>query len=304
MIKKSKLFIKQNSYTLRVKISALQKKHSSFVVIRNVFFAVRGLVTFVRSLFFTELNYLEFNITDHCNLNCNSCSHFSNIAIENYADIEKYEKDILRLRTFFDNIRVIRIMGGEPLLHPEVASFIQVTRKAFPRSSIRLVTNGILLPKASELFWSTCHKTDAIIDLSVYPLLSNKVKDIELLCNAHRVLLYQSGIQNHFFSFLNINGDSDMEQRFNECQKLNQDITLRDGYLYSCWMPPVVGAFNNRFDFNINVDKGIDINSSGLSGKKIIAQLKVPMQTCKWCSSERRFSSWACGKINYKNWVA
>lgn len=36
-------------------------------------------------------------------------------------------------------------MGGEPLLHPQVIDFCTETRKIFPKASIVLVSNGILL---------------------------------------------------------------------------------------------------------------------------------------------------------------
>jgi organic radical activating enzyme len=304
MIRKSKFFIKNSVYKFRLKISDLEEKHSFLVVLRNIFVIARRLVMTVQSFFFTELNYLEFHITDHCNLNCNSCSHFSNIAIENYINIKEYEKDILQLSVLFHNIRVIRIMGGEPLLHPEVLSFIEVTRKIFPRSSIRLVTNGLLLLKASESFWNTCYNTNTIIYLSVYPPLINRVKEIELLCNANRVILFKSPVKEYFHSSINIRGDSDQKQRFIDCQKLYQAITLRNGHLFPCWMPSIVSFFNNKFDFNIDVDKGVDIYSSDISGRKIINHLNLSMETCKWCSNKHSLKAWDCGKINYENWVS
>ena len=302
MIKKCRSIITKNAYKSRLIFSNLKKKYSFLVVFRNVFVAVRGFVGITRSFFVTELNYLEFQITDHCNLNFNRCSHFSNIAIENYLNIKQFEEDIFRLSVLFDNIRVIRIMGGEPLLHPEVASFIAITRKAFPYSSIRLVTNGILLSKASDLFWKACYNAEAIIDLSVYPPFRNQVKRLELLCDSHRVVMLQSEIKDNFHSCLNVHGDFDKDQRFNECRNSSQVITLRDGYLYPCWRPPVIHYFNKRFDYNIPVDKGIDIYSSGVSGKDIIGQLGFSMEICKWCLNDPSLHLWGCGEINCLNW--
>lgn len=108
------------------------------------------------SLLRTELPYLEFHLTDHCNLNCKGCAHYSPMASDHYADLYQLEKDLQRLAQLFRNIRLIRLMGGEPLLHPDVDRFIRTTRSAFPKSRIGIVTNGILLPQASQAFWDAC----------------------------------------------------------------------------------------------------------------------------------------------------
>ncbi len=116
-----------------------------------------------------ELAYLELHLTDHCNLNCKGCSHFCPLAPPQYADLSGYKSDMHRISQLFRNIRTIRLMGGEPLLHPDPASFVRATRAVFPQARIRFVTNGILLPKASQAFWDACRDTGATIDMTVYP---------------------------------------------------------------------------------------------------------------------------------------
>ena len=91
------------------------------------------------------LDYLEFHLADHCNLNCAGCTHFAPYADRRFADLVETRRDFLRLNELFSNIRHIRIMGGEPLLHSEAAEFVRMVHEAFPRSSVRLVTNGIKL---------------------------------------------------------------------------------------------------------------------------------------------------------------
>src|SRR3990172_2333761 len=115
------------------------------------------------------LGYVETHLTDHCNLNCKGCDHFSPIAPKWYCDLEDHARDMRQLSRLFSNIEKIRLMGGEPLLHPEVNTFLAVTRKYFPRSDIRLVTNGVLLQKMSRNFWEACKENKIIIDISIYP---------------------------------------------------------------------------------------------------------------------------------------
>ena len=44
-----------------------------------------------------QLHRLLYHVTDHCNLNCKGCTHFSNIAEKHLADPEQYRAEITRL---------------------------------------------------------------------------------------------------------------------------------------------------------------------------------------------------------------
>ena len=77
-----------------------------------------------------ELLRYEVHLTEHCNLNCKSCFHFSSRAEEEYLDVTEYEKDCKRLSELFGGVASdILLMGGEPLLHPDIEKFIEITRK-------------------------------------------------------------------------------------------------------------------------------------------------------------------------------
>ena len=107
-------------------------------------------------MFLPTLDYLETHVVDHCNLNCKGCSHFCNLAEEKFIDVESIRKDFVQLSKVYKNIKVIRLMGGEPLLHPEINEIMKSVRASFPYSQIKLATNGLLLPKMKEHFWKTC----------------------------------------------------------------------------------------------------------------------------------------------------
>ena len=92
--------------------------------------------------------YLEVNLADHCNLNCQCCDHFSPIASKTFLDFEQYVKDIKRLAYLTDGkIGLMKLQGGEPLLNERLIDYIRVTRESFPESHICLFTDGVLLSK-------------------------------------------------------------------------------------------------------------------------------------------------------------
>ena len=111
-----------------------------------------------------KFKYFEVHLTEHCNLNCQSCFHFSPLAEEEYADKIKFEEDFKRLAELAEGkIESLVLMGGEPLLHPECTVFFEIARKYFPNAYIQFVTNGILLKEQNNLFWEAMQKNSIVL---------------------------------------------------------------------------------------------------------------------------------------------
>jgi hypothetical protein len=249
-----------------------------------------------------ELSYLELHLTDHCNLNCKGCGHFSPLASPHYADFQQYEEDLRRLRQLFRNIRRIRLMGGEPLLHRDHASFIAVTRAVFPKSNVHFVTNGILLAKASGAFWDVCRNTDTTIDLTAYPPLK-RLEYLRDLCESEHVTLSVTCVDT-FHAHRNLRGDSDVTKAFDICRDKYFCPLLKEGRLYTCGLSAYVHYFNESFGYQIIPDSGINIHSHRVSGKSILRQLNRPLETCRWCSYDLVPFPWALSKRTPAEWDA
>ena len=67
-------------------------------------------------------------------------------------------------------ISSIKLLGGEPLIHPDLLQVISLCRGIFKNTRILLVTNGILLKTMSEEFWKTCQNNQIAISISLYPI--------------------------------------------------------------------------------------------------------------------------------------
>jgi len=90
--------------------------------------------------------FLEVNLADHCNLNCQCCDHFSPIATKTFLDFDQYVKDIKRLAKLTGGkIGLMKLQGGEPLLNERLIDYMKVTREVFPDSHICVFTDGLLL---------------------------------------------------------------------------------------------------------------------------------------------------------------
>ena len=87
--------------------------------------------------------YFETHITEACNLKCRGCSHFSVFAKPKHKDLDEFEREYKRLSEI-EEVGIMRLMGGEPLLNPNFMEYLRIARKYFPDTYIALVTNGIL----------------------------------------------------------------------------------------------------------------------------------------------------------------
>jgi len=249
------------------------------------------------------LAYLELHLTDHCNLNCKGCTHYSPLAPPWYADRRRHESDMRRLRQLFRNIRIIRLMGGEPLLHPDPGPFLTVTRAVFPRARLRFVTNGILLPQAAPEFWEVCRRTHTTIALTVYPPWAGRLRAWQSLCVAQGVCVFTTQVET-FHAHANLRGNSDPRTAFDLCRRRYFWPVLREGRLYPCGVPAFVPYFNEQFGCQIPVDAGIDIHAPAARARTILRRLNEPMETCRWCSYDFVPFPWAPSNRRAEDWDA
>lgn len=210
-----------------------------------------------------NLDYLETHLTDHCNLNCSGCGHFSPLSQPIFSKFDRFKIDLNRLKDLFENIATIRLMGGEPLLHPSILDFIEFTRSVFPKARITIVTNGILLLKQPNQFWEKCSQYRIVIQITKYPIFLDHDL-IEKKRSKFNVKIETSATIEYFYRGLNISGDSDPNVAFQYCQSQFKCPFLKNGKIYICAFPALVHIFNHYFSKNICVTESdfIDIHQS------------------------------------------
>ena len=118
------------------------------------------------------IEYIVLNILDHCNLKCKGCDHFACVADPYFVDKRTIYNDLKRLSRLFpdDEIKQMAVMGGEPLLHPDLLDILCMVRKFFPNTIIRLTTNALLLLKQPDEFWKVCRENKVTIVNTKYPI--------------------------------------------------------------------------------------------------------------------------------------
>ena len=253
----------------------------------------------------TFLSQVEFHLVDHCNLNCACCNHFTPVTPEHFFKIEDIVSDFKKLKKIFDNIGKIFILGGEPLLHPDITKLFEPLRKIYPKSEIVIITNGILLDEMDENFWNALVEYNIALSMTKYPIKVDYEKQLKK-CD-------KLGIKSYFFNNprfrmkkmnLDPDGRSDKNCTFNKCSERKCHF-LRDSKLYVCTAIPNIPFLNRHFNLNFEITKNdyIDLDKTK-SATKINSIFNYPVDFCRYCNEgEDGFVDYAISKKELGEWV-
>lgn len=252
-----------------------------------------------------NLNYLEIPIVEYCNLNCKGCSHFSSLAKkDDCLSYEEIKRDVIRLKELIPNILQIRILGGEPLLHRDLIRVLKCIREVYSRSEIRVVTNGLLLPKMENDFWATLRDYGIGIDISMYKSTFHNLSKILDVLKKENANYKCTDLIEKFRKRMVLNPQDSASSNFQNCPVGSNCTCLYKGGISACPAPFVIRHFNSYFNTNINGDNDIlNIFQSDISKEYIFTFLKRPLNMCAYCTSPQEFN-WEIKNIpEIQDWV-
>lgn len=139
-----------NSDSIRLLVKVLEMSRQTKSIIEN------GMII--------PPTHLEVIASDHCNISCAQCNHGSPIMKKWNADPDDVFHDLSILAKIY-RPRFIKVIGGEPLLHPRLGDLIDAIRRTRISDQVTLVTNGILLARMDPSIWGLITE----IEISKYP---------------------------------------------------------------------------------------------------------------------------------------
>lgn len=255
------------------------------------------------------LSYLEYHVSDYCNLKCKGCGHFSNLVIEKkFPDIEEFKNMLKGLEKKFRNIEVFRLMGGEPLINPEWTEFIYVIKQIFPYTDIRIATNGLLVTEMKSKEINALRECNAIIDISQYPPTRKNIEKILEFVKQNRIKINIASEITKFFKQYNFSKKSNYEKTYWGCISKKCHF-LRNGRIYPC--PALKLCFENKEFLGIDLEisliesNSFDIISGKESGWEILEKIENPFEFCKYCSTELVWFDWQISdkEIKKEDWI-
>ena len=93
-----------------------------------------------------KLEFLEIMLIRICNLSCEGCTTFSDLKYQGYTT---WAQGRAWLEPWINRVSIeaVGVMGGEPLINPQVREWLTGFRELMPNTQIRFVTNGLLLDR-------------------------------------------------------------------------------------------------------------------------------------------------------------
>lgn len=242
---------------------------------------------------YSVLPYIEFHVADHCNLRCKGCVHFSPLVRgEKFADYEKVRRDFRNLKRIVSHIETIHILGGEPLLNPDLYRYIEMVKEFYPYTELSIVTNGMLVRSMPSKLIRSIQQNNVGISISLYPpLYSHMDKIIRYLSENNIKYVYSDPIQQFCYAF-NKTGGMSNGVMYQNCTCPN----LYEGKLYICPLIAYAKYFNEAFGDQISLKEGgIDLSDNSLTYERLKNELRQLVSCCDNClylskEKEHRFT--------------
>lgn len=253
-----------------------------------------------------RLYHFEIHLTDHCNLNCKGCLHFSNLSGQFFVSADDLRRDLRAMSRLFDTEQVY-LMGGEALLHPDIAGLLRIARQELPNTRLYLMTNGLLVTRMDEDFWSALAETDMTLICGSYPI-KLPAEEISTLCEKHGVRLEWTTPREEFFKIpIDVEGKRDPVSAFRRCEGVGNCAMVRKGRLYPC----AYSAYSDVLagEFKLEGVNATDADSlailEDIDPQEAMRFMLQPIPWCrhcdfdavsmyKWGHSKRELSEWVC----------
>jgi hypothetical protein len=206
------------------------------------------------------------------------------------VDADALHEDLSILASVY-HARWLRILGGEPLLHPDLCGIVHAVRESGVADRIAIVTNGVLLPRVTGSLWPAI---DAM-EVALYPgheLEAETLRECRRSSQAHSVDLRVVRVREFRESYSEIgSGDREVIQRiYDTCHEAHiwRCHTVANGSFYKCPQSYFLGKLLHDGRDGLTLRPASDLR------KRLFTYLQnpEPLASCTNClgTAGRRFS--------------
>jgi len=264
-----------------------------------------------------DLEFLEMMVTNVCNLSCQGCTTFSDLNHSGYVTWQQAHQQ-LEPWTHRLNIQAFGFMGGEPLINPEIDSWIQGVRQLLPQAQIRFVTNGTLLLRhwwvvdllrdmGNSVLKISRHLEHDAVDQAIDKVFAaeswqpvqqfgiNRWRDSTgMIFQVSEPETFLRTFQNSYADMAP--HDSDPREAFDLCVQKRCPL-LHDNQLFKCGTAGLTPSILDRFNrpnwqaWAPYVGTGLGIDCADIELEKFCANFGHPHAMCRQCPSTRHHHS-------------
>ncbi len=142
------------------------KRFRSYMINTDRFNIIADQVLGIDSQRRLRVRHIEVDIVKGCNFKCKYCSHVSPFR-KGFVPLEELTSwfETWSKKTVPDEFA---LLGGEPLLHPQLAEVIATAGECFKDSQLQLVTNAFLIKESEKMdrIWEALRQTKALVIVS------------------------------------------------------------------------------------------------------------------------------------------
>lgn len=264
-----------------------------------------------------SLEFLESMIIRSCNLSCEGCTTFSDLKWSGYIPWEQ-GKEWIEPWTKRLEIQSWGVMGGEPLMNPDLPQWLEGIRKLLPEAQIRIVTNGLLLDKhqwiidtlhdlGNSILKISYHLPDERVDANIDQIMNRFdwkpvhefgidrwLSDREFRFQVSRPTQFLKTFQGPYNDMRP--HDNTPSDAFEICVQKRCPM-LWNGRIYKCGtvglMPSLLERFNwpNLDQWQPYIDAGISPECSDQELESFVTNFGRPHRLCRQCPSTKDLSS-------------
>ena len=269
------------------------------------------------------IDRLEFYITNVCNLTCDGCNRYNNYHFRGWQAWDDYAEDLERWATKIE-IRHPVILGGEPLLNPDITKWIEGIHRLWPEhSGVQVQSNGTRIDRVRGLYevmsvdnWIGISIHDPNDREEIFARIRNLLKHpiTETADKNHPIGSdYQFTDANRKFvhcwmsnKFVNSNIIEKDDGRFtvfdSDPAKAHDNCTFRRfknyhwirGRIYKCGPAALMPEFDQQHGFDISNEdrelmhayRGLSVDEFDDRGAHFLATIDDEIPQCKFCPEE------------------
>jgi hypothetical protein len=229
----------------------------------------------------------ELHVVEHCNLRCANCCNMSPLVGERTLSVDEVDALARRMASVLV-ADVVKIMGGEPLLHPDLSGVLRALRASGVGRRVRLFTNGLRLHAMPDAFW------EALDELTISSYASAAVKPAVLAMARDRARRHDFVLNvkpvDEFSQVLSPRYQPDPRDTFARCWLRHRCLVVRDRRFYMCTRAAYAGDFLARVAHEppaAPLDRsgdGIAIDAPDFAADlEAYLNRTVPLAACHYC---------------------
>lgn len=248
--------------------------------------------------------YVEIQLCDRCNLDCAYCSHLSPVSKPVTISLDTLEAECHRLARV--GVDEVNLMGGEPLLHPQVCEAIKLTRSILPDIKLIVSTNGLLLPRMGKDFWQCCRENHVVLRITPYPKSKNGTWNYfkyVWLIRKNRVKMESTGWRFGFrHQLLSEKAEYDATSNYLRCQL--HCTQVRNATLWPCAYVAYAFNLNNKFGTSFKTAAGDSLPLEGATATDVRLWLLRTKPFCAHCGiKDAKHVTWRRSTYARTEWL-